>query len=102
MTRLDRLARDRAERPALQSYGRAKLRPVFDRLGWDGNGSGDNDDALLRSSLISALGEFGDGDILAEAKTAVRRLPAGSAIAAERAARSGHPSRRHRRRSRKL
>jgi aminopeptidase N len=68
LTRLERLARDRGERPALQSYGRAKLRPVFDRLGWDGNGSGDNDDALLRSSLISALGEFGDGELLAEAK----------------------------------
>jgi aminopeptidase N len=68
LTRLERLARDRSERPALQSYGRARLRPVFDRLGWDGNGSGDNDDALLRSSLISALGEFGDGEILAEAR----------------------------------
>jgi aminopeptidase N len=68
LTRLERLARDRSERSALQNYGRAKLRPVFDRLGWDGDGSGDNDDALLRSSLISALGEFGDGDILAEAR----------------------------------
>jgi len=68
LTRLERLARDRAERPALQSYGRAKLRPVFDRLGWDGSGSGDNDDALLRASLISALGEFGDGELLAEAR----------------------------------
>ncbi len=68
LTRLERLARDRSERPALQSYGRAKLRPVFDRLGWEGNRSGDSDDALLRSSLISALGEFGDGEILAEAR----------------------------------
>jgi aminopeptidase N len=68
LTRLDRLARGRGERPALQGYGRAKLRPVFERLGWDGDGSGDNDDALLRSSLISALGEFGDGDILTEAR----------------------------------
>ena len=68
LTRLERLARDRSERPALQGFGRAKLRPVFDRLGWNGSGSGDNDDALLRASLISALGEFGDGDILAEAR----------------------------------
>jgi aminopeptidase N len=68
LTRLDRLARGRGERPALQSFGRAKLRPVFERLGWDGDGSGDNDDALLRSSLISALGEFGGGDVLAEAR----------------------------------
>ncbi|WP_423866120.1 M1 family metallopeptidase [Bradyrhizobium sp.] len=64
---LDRLARDRPERPALQFYGRTRLRPVFDRLGWDAGGS-DDDDALLRSSLISALGEFGDGDIRAEAE----------------------------------
>ena len=40
---------------------------MFDRLGWDAKGS-DNDAALLRSSLIGALGEFGDADILAEAK----------------------------------
>src|SRR5258708_8653130 len=65
---LNRLERDRAERPALQAYARARLRPVFDRLGWDGSGSGDDDTTLLRASLISALGEFGDPDILAEAK----------------------------------
>ncbi len=64
---LDHLARDRSERPALQSYARARLSPVFDRLGWDGIGSND-EEALLRSRLITALGEFGDGDILAEAK----------------------------------
>jgi aminopeptidase N len=68
LTRLDRLALDRSERPALRHFARARLRPVFDRLGWDGGGSGDDDNTLLRSSLISALGEFGDGDILAEAK----------------------------------
>ena len=67
LTTLDRLARDRAERPALQGYARARLRPLFDRLGWDGSGSGD-DDALLRASLIWTLGEFGDDDILAEAR----------------------------------
>ena len=68
LTRLNRLALDRPERPALQAYGRAKLRPLFDRLGWDGSGAGDDDDTLLRASLISALGELGDEAILAEAK----------------------------------
>jgi aminopeptidase N len=68
LTRLNRLALDRPERPALQAYARGKLRPPFDRLGWNGSGSGDDDDTLLRSSLIRALGEFGDGDILAEAR----------------------------------
>jgi aminopeptidase N len=67
-TALNRLARDRAERPAVQRYARATLRPVFDRLGWEGSGSGDDDDALLRASLISSLGEFGDEEIITEAK----------------------------------
>jgi aminopeptidase N len=67
LTRLDRLARVRPERDGLQAYARARLRPVFDRLGWDAKTS-DDDDALLRASLIRTLGEFGDADILAEAK----------------------------------
>jgi aminopeptidase N len=41
---------------------------VFDRLGWDAGGSGDDDDTLLRASLVRALGDLGDGDIIAEAK----------------------------------
>ena len=65
---LNRLARDRNERPALQGFARTTLRPVFDRLGWDGAGSPDDDDALLRASLIRTLGDFGDGDVIAEAK----------------------------------
>jgi aminopeptidase N len=68
LSALDRLARDRGERPALQAYARARLRPLFDRLGWDGSGSGDDDDTLLRSSLIWVLGDLGDEDILAEAR----------------------------------
>ena len=67
-TALDFLAHGRAERPALQRYARAKLRPVFDRLGWDGSGSADDADTLLRVRLISVLGAFGDADIATEAK----------------------------------
>jgi len=65
---LNRLSRNRAERAALQSYARARLRQVFDKLGWDGSGSGDDDTTLLRASLIRTLGEFGDEEILAEAR----------------------------------
>ena len=65
---LDRLSRDRAERPALEAYMRARLKPVFDRLGWDGGGSADDDDTLLRPAVINTLGEFGDADIAAEAR----------------------------------
>ena len=66
LTRLDRLAQGRPERPALQKYARAILHPVFDQLGWEAGGS--DDDAMLRAALIRALGQFGDGDILAEAQ----------------------------------
>ncbi|WP_044589457.1 M1 family metallopeptidase [Bradyrhizobium sp. LTSPM299] len=65
---LNRLSRDQAERPAIQVHARAKLRPVFDRLGWDGGGSADDDTALLRASLISTLGNLGDEAVIAEAK----------------------------------
>lgn len=65
---LNRLSRDRSERPVIQAYARARLRPVFDRIGWDGGGSGDDDTALLRASLISTLGDLGDAAIVAEAK----------------------------------
>jgi aminopeptidase N len=41
---------------------------VLDRLGWDGGGSGDDDDTLLRSSLIWTLGDLGDEDVIAEAR----------------------------------
>jgi aminopeptidase N len=68
-SRLDRLARNREERPALQAYARARLRPVFERLGWEDGGPNHDDDALLRGRLIRLLGELGDEEIVAEAKS---------------------------------
>ncbi|HKA80956.1 MAG TPA: M1 family metallopeptidase [Xanthobacteraceae bacterium] len=68
LNRLDHLARNRAERPALQAYARAKLRPLFDKLGWDATGGEGNDGAMLRARLIRVLGDLGDPEIVAEAK----------------------------------
>jgi aminopeptidase N len=68
LTRLHSLARDRSERPALEQYARERLDPVFDRLGWDSTRPDDEEEALLRSSLIRTLGEFGDDNVLAEAR----------------------------------
>src|SRR5260370_4544898 len=68
LTTLDRLARDRAERPALQGYARARLRPLFDRLGWDGRGPGHDENTLLRPRPISPLRQFGAPAILAQAR----------------------------------
>src|SRR5258708_31632888 len=65
LTGLNRLARDRAERPALQAYARARLRPVFDRLGWECSGSGDGDTTPVLARLISGLGEFRHPDVVA-------------------------------------
>jgi len=74
LAHLNRLARDRSERPSLQAFARATLHPAFDRLGWDGAAAPDDDEALLRASLIRALGDFGDGDIVAEAKRRFERF----------------------------
>ena len=53
---------------------RAKLRPVLDRIGWDGSGSGDDDSTLLRGSLIRMLGELGDEAVHRGGEAAVRWL----------------------------
>jgi aminopeptidase N len=68
LTRLDHLQSGRPERAAFQAYARARLRPVFDRLGWEAAGREGDDRALLRARLIRALGDLGDEDIRAQAK----------------------------------
>jgi aminopeptidase N len=68
LTHLDRLQQGRPERAAFQAYGRAVLRPLFDRLGWDAAADEPTEQALLRARLIGALGNFGDEGIIAEAK----------------------------------
>jgi aminopeptidase N len=68
LTRIDHLQWGRPERAAFQAYGRAVLRPVFDRIGWDAAPSESADRAPLRAELIGVLGTFGDEAIVAEAK----------------------------------
>ncbi len=75
---LDRLARGTPERQAERAYARARLRPVFDRLGWDSAVQaavpGDDDDTLLRARLIGVLGTLGEPDILNEARARFARF----------------------------
>jgi aminopeptidase N len=68
LTRIDHLQWNRSERAAFQAYGRAVLRPLFDRIGWDAVPSEPADNALLRTRLIGVLGTFGDDEVVAEAK----------------------------------
>ena len=64
---LDRLARGRPERPAMEGYARAVTSAVRSpRLGR--RKSDDGEETLLRGKLIQGLGEFGDVDIVAEAR----------------------------------
>ncbi|RAK58442.1 M1 family peptidase [Phenylobacterium hankyongense] len=55
-------------RDAYRAFARARLAPVFARVGWTpAPGEADNV-ALLRTSLIAALGEFDDPAVVAEAR----------------------------------
>ena len=70
--RLDDLERGLPGRSAFQAYARSRLRPAFDRLGWD-RAAGESesntiDDAIVRSRLIAELGDLGDGAVVAEAR----------------------------------
>ena len=64
----DRYEGDADARTALAQYGSKKLRPVFERLGWVVRPNEKANDAVLRTTLITALGRFGDPDVVAEAK----------------------------------
>src|SRR5512146_1410598 len=69
--RLDDLERGLPGRPAFAAYARSRLRPAFDRLGWDraaGQSEGNTiENAILRSRLIAELGDLDDGAVIAEA-----------------------------------
>jgi aminopeptidase N len=67
-SRIDHLERGRPGRAAFQIYARAKLRPVFARVGWEPTVGEAQGQASLRARLIRALGDFGDEAVLTEAK----------------------------------
>jgi len=68
LDRVDFLERGRPGRDAFRAYARARLRPVFERLGWQPKPGESEDDLILRSRLIGVLGGFDDPEILAEAR----------------------------------
>ncbi len=68
LSRIDHLQQGRTERAAFQAYARARLRTLFDRIGWQPASGEPADWALLRPRLVRMLGDLGDEAILAEAK----------------------------------
>ena len=65
-------------RPKFQAFTRSLLRPLFDEVGFTATGGETDDRRSLRSTLIGALGTFGqDSDVIAKARAALDRSLAG-------------------------
>jgi aminopeptidase N len=65
---IDRLLLGDPVREKFQAYARSILRPTFDELGWDPKKNEISRDSLLRASLIVALGDLNDQEIIAGCK----------------------------------
>ena len=65
---IDRLERGLPGRLAFQAYARGVLRPVLQRVGWGPVPNEKEDTAMLRSTLVAALGSLDDPGVVAEAK----------------------------------
>ena len=61
---INRLLVGDAVRANFQAYARSILRPSFDQLGWDPKKTDSPREALLRSSLIAALGDLEDRQVI--------------------------------------
>jgi aminopeptidase N len=68
LERIDRLERGLEGRDAFRAYARAILMRPFGRLGWEARPGESEDDRIMRSSLITALGNLGDAEVAAEAR----------------------------------
>jgi aminopeptidase N len=62
---IDGLISDVAPREQFQKYARGVLRPSFDEVGWTPQPNESKKIAVLRASLIDALGKYGDTDVIA-------------------------------------
>ncbi len=65
---VNRLLAGEPQREAFQAFARAILRPVFDSLSWEPKQGEKPRAATLRASLITALGDLGDKEIIASAR----------------------------------
>jgi len=65
---INRLLIGRPEREKFQAYARSILRPTFDALGWDLKDGEPATAGNLRASLINALGDLNDQEIVASCR----------------------------------
>jgi aminopeptidase N len=65
---VDDLYRDQPGQAAYRAFARARLAPAFSRLGWDPKAGEADNDTLLRSTLLTTLGQLDDPAVIAEAQ----------------------------------
>jgi len=65
---LDRIYSDQPGQPAFRAYVRRVLAPELAHVGWDETPGEDANVAIMRAALLSALGQVGDPQVLAEAR----------------------------------
>ncbi|MGI8481502.1 MAG: ERAP1-like C-terminal domain-containing protein, partial [Chthoniobacterales bacterium] len=61
---VNRLLAGEPRREEFQKYAQSVLRPTFDQLGWEAKGAETPRAAALRTSLINALGDLNDQEIV--------------------------------------
>ena len=59
---------DKARQEAFRAFARAKLAPVFARVGWEARAGESDPTAILRTTLIGVLSDLGDTAVIGEAK----------------------------------
>jgi aminopeptidase N len=62
---INRLLAGQPQRDAFQKYARSILRPSFDQVGWEPKSGEPPKIASLRASVINALGDLNDAEIIA-------------------------------------
>ena len=55
-------------RSAYRAFARERLNPVLARLGWDVHPGESDNEALLRATILTKLGDFDDAAVIAEAR----------------------------------
>jgi aminopeptidase N len=66
---IDDLQRNQPGRAAFRAWAIQLVRPQLQRLGWEPKSNEPATDTLLRNSVISLLGQFGDQEVIAIART---------------------------------
>jgi aminopeptidase N len=77
---IDRLLQGSPQQEAWRAYARQRLQPVFDRVGWLPVHGESQPTALLRESLIAALGRLADPAVLAGARDRLLRSATDPAV----------------------